>query len=305
MFSESYENIWILIPIFLAGLLVFVQMRKSRNYPKDEEALDQALASAGYSYDPHQDIFYSRMDAWQKKFGYCRLYDEATAPLSMIVDCEPIRFEYGNKRWLIEIWKGQYGLTTGCEVGIYTSEGPDLNIPGVFNGTFYNCADDEDQLYLSYALRRNRRILFTREGRHWWLTGFKLGEFSEPYELMMDVSITLKDRFMCHAFVNALRETGYSDYEFRVVHTTVWILFDKPHSPQPLSRIEVTDRITQKKNQILCEKYQDLTKEYYGTPQKINAIRQKAPELYNLIVNMGKPIQLFKGYEMIQNHIMQ
>jgi len=45
------------------------------------------------------------------------LYDEAAAPLGMIVDCEPIHFEYKGKRWLIQFWKGQYDLPTGAEVG--------------------------------------------------------------------------------------------------------------------------------------------------------------------------------------------
>ena len=35
------------------------------------------------------DIFYSLNDCWQRDFGYCRLYDEACAPLAMIIDCEP------------------------------------------------------------------------------------------------------------------------------------------------------------------------------------------------------------------------
>jgi hypothetical protein len=251
----------------------------------------------------HQDVFYTRIDAWQRDFGYCQLYDEAAAALGMIIDCEPIRFEYNNKRWMIEMWKGQYGMTTGCEIGVYTSEGPDLDIPGVFNGTFYDCADDDDHLYLAYTLRKNREILFKRDGKHWWLTGFKLGEFSEPEQLTMDVAITLKDSIMCNAFVGALKKTGYSDYEMRVIQNTVWLFFDKPHSPQPLTRIEFTDRLTQKKNQVLCETYQNVTKDYLSTPEKLKALREKAPELFNLVVTMGKPLQLYKSYELIKKHI--
>ena len=51
------------------------------------------------------------------------------------------------------IWKGQYGMTTGGEVGsLY--KGPDLNIPGVFNGTFYYCVKDEDMINISFAFRK-------------------------------------------------------------------------------------------------------------------------------------------------------
>jgi hypothetical protein len=53
---------------------------------------------------------------------------------------------------------------------------------------------------MSYVLKKNGETLFTRQAKHWWLTGFRLGEFSEPYELTMEVSVTLKDVFMRNAF---------------------------------------------------------------------------------------------------------
>ena len=79
---------------------------RTRNGTGDDE-LDEAINAAGYSYDSKEDIFYSNIDAWQKNMGYCQLYDEAAAPLGMIIDCEPIHFIYNGKRWLIEFWKGQ------------------------------------------------------------------------------------------------------------------------------------------------------------------------------------------------------
>src|SRR5665647_1009964 len=72
------------------------------------DELDKAIEIAGYSYDQKQDIFYSTMDPWQRDIGYCRLYDELAAPLGMITDCEPIHFEYLEKKWMIGFWKGQY-----------------------------------------------------------------------------------------------------------------------------------------------------------------------------------------------------
>ena len=192
--------------------------------------LDEIVRAAGYSYEEKQDIFYSNMNAWQRNMGYCRLYDEASAPLGMIIDCEPIYFEYGGKRWMIELWKGQYDLTTGCEVGVYTSDHLDINIPGIFRGTFYYCASNDDLLAMSCSLKKNGRTIFSREDKHWWLTGFKLGEFSEPSELTMEISITLKDEPMRNAFINGLRGAGYPRKKFEINGNTVSLIFDEPYT---------------------------------------------------------------------------
>ncbi|MCR3923562.1 MAG: DUF4474 domain-containing protein, partial [Firmicutes bacterium] len=133
---------------------------------------DKTLEKVGFLYDPKQDIFISRMDAWQRNYGYFRLYDEMLAPLNMIVDCEPIYFHYNDKRWLIQLWKGQYALTLGCEIGIYYTDQPDIHIPNLFSGPFFQCAEDEDLLQMAYTLYKNEEILFTRADHHWWLTGF-------------------------------------------------------------------------------------------------------------------------------------
>src|SRR5690348_3361555 len=68
------------------------------------------------------DFIYSRQDAWQRGVGYSWAYDKA-APLSrMILDCEPLYFTYDGKQWLIELWKGQYVIECGGEIGVYNRE---------------------------------------------------------------------------------------------------------------------------------------------------------------------------------------
>ena len=265
--------------------------------------LDRGIETAGYSYDHKQDIFYSKMDAWQRNMGYCRLYDEAAAPLGMIVDCEPIYFEYDGKKWLIEFWKGQYDLTTGCEIGVYTASGPDLNIKGVFNGTFYNCASNADRLQMSLSLKKNGKTLFTRKEKHWWLTGFKLGEFSEPSELSMDLIITLKDEKMRNAFLEGLKKAGYLKDEVIINGNTVGLKFNKTRTPQPISRTTKTDWVIQRKNKLLCDNYQDITKPYDNFPDKIKAIQEQAPDIYEKVINIGKNEHLFKIYEKIKDYL--
>lgn len=265
--------------------------------------LDAAIKTAGYSYEPRQDIFYSNMNAWQRNMGYCRLYDEAAAPLGMIIDCEPIYFEYKGKRWLIEFWKGQYDLTTGCEVGVYTTDKPDLNIPGVFTGTFFESASNEDRLKIVYYLKKNGDILLARKDKHWWLTGFKLGEFSQPYELSMRISITLKDKEMLNAYLKGLTNAGYNKNEILVNGTTVDVRFTNPRTPQPSTRTRDTDMIIQRKNRMLCKMYEDITKPYDNFPDKMNALREQSPDLYKEVLKMGKNIQLFNVFGKIKDHI--
>ncbi|HEY7031494.1 MAG TPA: DUF4474 domain-containing protein [Thermomicrobiales bacterium] len=211
-------------------------------------ALAWAVYAAGFTYDPDQDIILSRMDALQRNFGYAYGYDAGALGMSMVIDCEPIFFDYANKHWMIELWKGQYGLETGCEVGVYTrpigSTGPGYALldatvgrrPGdgvASHNLFYDCAADGDRLQLRATLKRDGQALFTRGPElHWWLTGFKWGVFSHPSQLSVDVAITLKDGAMLQAFMGGIAGRPYPN--LKVDGTTVSFTFDRPYAvPQP------------------------------------------------------------------------
>lgn len=273
------------------------------NVPERINELNQEIKTFGFAYEEYQDIFYSLMNPWQRSLGYCRLYDEACAALSMIIDCEPIPFEYNGRRWLIEFWKGQYGMNTGGEVGIYYTTGPNLNIPGLFNGTFYFCVKDEDCINMSYVFRKNGNILFTRSGYHWWLTGFKLGEFSKPSELSMDITLELYDRKMANAFIASLKKAGYKEDEYFVQGRIVKVHFSKPHTSQPLTRTAFTDFIMQRNNERLCNSYNYLTEEYTDTIDKLEIARNESPNLYNQMINFGKPKAVYDSYNNIKSYI--
>lgn len=273
------------------------------NDPKKITDLNNMIEPYGFAYEPYQDIFYSIMYPWQRDLGYCSLYDEAATLLSMVIDCEPITFEYNSKRWLIEFWKGQYGMNTGGEVGIYYTTGLDLNIPGVFNGTFYYCVKDEDRINMSFVLRKNGNVVLTRNDYHWWLTGFNLGEFSDPSELSMEIILELYNQEMMNAFVSALQKVGYEKYEYEVHENSIMILFNKPHSNQPSTRNAILDYLMQQNNESLCDSYQTLTQGYTNTIDKLNFIRKEAPELYTQCLNIGKPKGVFESYGTIKNYL--
>ncbi len=259
--------------------------------------LNELIEPFGFAYDGRQDIFYSRADSWQRKYGYGRIYDEAAPAFNMIIDCEPIYFEYDEKKWLIEFWKGQYGITTGGEVGIYylpkEKQGENILHPRLV----YECVEDADTLRIQTVLWKNGKQLYYRRGYHWWLTGFVLGEFSKPRELKMDIEITLKDIEMRDAFVKGLYEAGYRNGEVNVLGTTVWIHFTTPHTRQPLTRTRFITAVKQMENRRNCRLYHRVTKDYANAYDKILALQSRMPGLYKKLEYFSKA--RFKQHDQI------
>jgi peptidoglycan hydrolase-like protein with peptidoglycan-binding domain len=121
------------------------------------------VSAAGFLCDPSQDIIYSKMNPLQRDFGYCKRYDESAATLmSAIIDCEPIYFTYGTNDWLIELWKGQYGLETGAEIGIYNRDSGITDLRDAVLGKFFNCVSDSQRLNMSFVLKKDGVEIFRR-----------------------------------------------------------------------------------------------------------------------------------------------
>jgi hypothetical protein len=86
---------------------------------KPTTELGWIIYNAGFSYDLESGLLYSRMDAKQRQLGFAYFFDEGIPLISSNISCEPVYFIYDNKEWLIEIWKGQYGMELGAEIGVY------------------------------------------------------------------------------------------------------------------------------------------------------------------------------------------
>jgi hypothetical protein len=226
-----------------------------------------AVHAAGFNYDPSQDIIYSRDDAWQRKFGYAWCYDlAAPVTISAIIDCEPFFFHHGGKHWMIELWKGQYGLETGAEIGVYNDDDKDISDTLLGsrphdknNAKFFKCAEDSERLTMSFTLERDGEVLFSRgPEKHWWLTGFKWGVFSEPEQLAMKLSIEMPDANMRQAFVDAVEATGYEDV--RVEGPAVKFTFSQPKTVQARkdSRFESSVRMARTNDKKIVGEYQQL-----------------------------------------------
>ncbi len=168
----------------------------------------------GYLYDPAENCFYTSADPWQRVVGYNSIFDIA-APMSLIgFDTVRLRFEYENKDWMIQLWKGQYGLVFyGAEVGVYTK-------PKDRQMMHYDAASDSDMLKMSMTFHEKKTALgqsrwvkvFSRPyGSYWWCTGFVPGNRYGQYSNMkLEMRITMKDYDMLSGVTQALKSNGIS-----------------------------------------------------------------------------------------------
>lgn len=224
-------------------MLVIEYLRLCRRYKSEK----LTVSSLGFEYDKKSGVFKSTLDAWQRNFGYCQFYDVSAPLLSMIIDSEPIRFFYDDKYWLIEFWKGQYGATLGCEVGVYNTNRRGLRIKNIYDSTFYNCS--EDLFEISMSLIYKGRPLLALKAEHWWLAGFRAGCFANPEELTANIRIRMEDECMLKAFADALIKAGYTKENCTKSGHYVTIVFDTPKSRQPITRNPFISKIAQTANE--------------------------------------------------------
>lgn len=229
--------------------------------------LNEIMNPFGFCYLPEQDIMTTTLDAWQREFGYCAFFDETAVHFHMVFDCEPVYFDYDNRTWLIEMWKGQYGLNTGGEVGIYRADS--LLNPGERRTAVFHSISDEELFPISLGLYRDGKKLFSHMGKHWWQTGFCVGQYSEPEELAMQVSITFPEEEMLQSFVEGLQNLGYRDCEICIGCRTVFFAVKTPHSRQPRRMAFGKGRWQQWENLMFCRIYQRATRPFTRTLDKI------------------------------------
>lgn len=186
------------------------------NIVKDLLVKKQVLS---YKYSYTDDYYYTNdKECWQSNFGFNKLYDIVAPYVLMEYDYVRVHFTYEEKDWMIQLWKGQYGLLFyGCEMGVYNKPHSDKKDRLL---TTYSCAPKEDWLNMEMTMYHDKLRTgyyereFTRDyGEYWWCTGFKDGHLlvEEPAnELRMVSRITLKDEEMTRLFSNGLIECEFT-----------------------------------------------------------------------------------------------
>ena len=229
--------------------------------------LDEILEPFGFCYKAQQACIVTRVDAWQRAFGYRTLFDRTASCFGMVFDCEPIFFYYKDYTYRIELWKGQYGINTGCEAGIYRAAG--RLEPEQFDKACFNSVPDGEMLTIGMKLCHKGQRLFSDLKLHWWLGGFCMGRYCEPENLTMQVSITFKNSNMLACFVESLLNMGYQKNYIDVCDLTVSFVFGCPHTRQPRCRNCLRIRWQQWKNRLFCRLFLCVTRCFTCTLDRI------------------------------------
>lgn len=229
--------------------------------------LEELANPMGYCYYCNYGIFSSTLDAWQKKAGYTYLYDYMAPRFQMVFDALPVYFDYDGKTWLMEFWKGQYGINTGAEIGIYHS---DRIIPeNDYRETLFDSAADSEMLNCSFTLRNNGVDYLKISRRHWWLTAFLPGCFTMPSSLSMEITLSFPNREMLSAFADGLYKAGYSPYDVSILGFTITFTFAGSDAPERNMLTRFRRRYSQWKNKLFCRLYIFITRPFSNTEDRI------------------------------------
>lgn len=241
------------------------------------------FSAAGFAYNSKKDIFYSTRNAWQKNFGYTHSYDVWAPIFRMIIDTQPIRFYYNNKNWLITFWKGQYGIVTGAEIGIYATKEKIVN-----KKTIYLPVNDDEMLDMELILYKKGNIITKVNAKHWWLAIFKLGMFSKPKELSMDIKLTFPNREMLEAFLNAFKKLKYKSKYYSIKDNVFYFNYIKPRTHKVWTRNFLFDFFTQRANRKNVKLYNKYLSDFIDDNYVDDSNNKKIIKLNDLLPDLIK-----------------
>lgn len=176
---------------FFPGLLINTVTGECSNVD------DNGIVGIGFNFNLSEMLVYATINCWMRDFGFCYLYDVIanSMPAFFKYDTRRFKFEYNDMEYMIQIWKGNYTISNGGEVGVYCRDKSK-------SGTYYDCANDEQMLPMSMQILYGDKVLVSKPLQlHWWVNGFNLGKtLYKPESLTMKFSIVMTDEEMLEAF---------------------------------------------------------------------------------------------------------
>lgn len=182
-----------------------------QQYRIGRDAFFEAFVFLSFKYSPEEGYFYTVQEPFQAAFGFNELYDRFAFVANCYVDTIRCKFRYNSRDWMVQLWKGGYGvfLCTGGEVGIY-------NKPLDRGVEHYDSAKQGDWIGMEMTIYREGVRLFTRSLEDcWWLTGFAWGTlpgfFQAPrVQCVMDSTLTFPNAEMASLFAGQLTKKGFA-----------------------------------------------------------------------------------------------
>lgn len=183
---------------------------------------DMGIVGTGFNMNLSEMVVYATVNCWMRNFGFCYMYDVIAnmMPVFFHYNTRRFKFEYNDLEYMIQIWKGNYTVANGGEVGVYCREKSGI-------GTYYDCANDEQMLEMSMQILHGDEILVDKPAQlHWWVNGFNLGtRMYLPESLTMKFSIVMEDEEMLKAFCEAIDKHYMHDVTYTVDGLTVYAVW--------------------------------------------------------------------------------
>lgn len=201
---------------FYPGLLINTETGECTNVGTD------GIVGSGFNLNLSEMTVYATIDSWMRNFGFCLFYDFAASsmPVFFHYNTRRFKFDYNGMEYMIQIWKGNYTVANGGEVGLYCRDASK-------SGSYYDCANDDQMLNMSMQILHGEEILVD-EGpmMHWWVNGFNLSDrMYLPESLTMKFSIDMPDEEMLNAFCESIDNHYMHDVTYTVDGLTVNVVW--------------------------------------------------------------------------------
>lgn len=201
---------------FFPGLIINTETGECSNVGTN------GIVGVGFDMNLSEMIVYATVDCWMRDFGFCYLYDVVAnmMPVFFRYNTRRFKFEYNDLEYMIQIWKGNYTVANGGEVGVYCRDKSKF-------GSYYDCANNDQMLEMSMQILHGEKVLVdVGPELHWWMNGFNLGSrMYLPKSLTMKFSIVMTDEDMLNAFCKAIDNHFMNDVTYTVDGlkiTVVW-----------------------------------------------------------------------------------
>ena len=140
---------------------------------------------------------------------------------------------------------------------------------------------------LSFNLFRKGMGIADVGGRHWWLTAFSVGRFSNPQDLYMRASVTFPHHEMAEAFAEGLVRSGYCPDDIGICYHTVTFSFARSFVRNGcLRRLHIF--LAQCANRFWCKIYLSVTRPFCLSLDKILYLYYYLPFIFRKTLRIKK-----------------